>query len=111
MTTSAVSQINLFASGQSTVSNVKNESGDSFSQIFASQSETKTEVKTQETTTKTEDVQQTEESSLKEEVKETENVDETKDIEETSEEQVQEIDRERTDEVLSEEEVNAAMGR
>ena len=43
MTTSAVSQINLFGTGQNTAATVKNDGQDSFSQIFASQAQTKTE--------------------------------------------------------------------
>ena len=39
MTTSAVSQINLFGNAQNAASNVKNGQNDSFSQIFASQAE------------------------------------------------------------------------
>ena len=43
MTTSAVSQVNLFGTGQAGATPIKNDSSDSFSQIFASQSESKME--------------------------------------------------------------------
>lgn len=84
MTTSAVSQINLFGTGQSASPNVKNEQNDSFSQIFASQAEGKEEATAQ--TPKTENVQNTKESSESEEVKEVEKNAETNDVQETSKE-------------------------
>ncbi len=107
MTTSAVSQINLFGTGQSASPNVKNEQNDSFSQIFASQAEGKEETKAQ--APKTENVQNTKESSESEEVKEVETNAETNDVQETSKEKTDEIDMEKTDEVLSEEEVEKAV--
>lgn len=110
MTTSAVSQINLFGTGQSASPNVKNEQNDSFSQIFASQAEGKEEETAQ--VTKTENVQNEKESSESEEVKEvkeTEKNAETNDVQEASEEKTDEIDMEKTDEVLSEEEVEQAV--
>lgn len=109
MTTSAVSQISLFGTGQSTAATVKNEQSDSFSQIFASQAENKTETKAQAQTVKTDEVQETKEGSLNEDVKETENVAEEQDTEEVSKEETREIDLEETEEVLSQEELTKAV--
>ncbi len=103
MTTSAVSQINLFGNAQNAASNVKNGPSDSFSQIFASQAETKSEANVQ--TTKTEETRKVNDS---EEVNETEVNAETDDVQEATEEKTDEIDMEKTDKVLSEEEVKEA---
>jgi len=43
MTTSAVSQINVYGSAQNVTANAKNGQNDSFSQIFATQAENKAE--------------------------------------------------------------------
>ena len=107
MTTSAVSQINLFGNAQSATANVKNEQNDSFSQIFASQAETKAETNAQ--TAKTEENRKVNENSGNEEVKEAEKNAETNDVQEATEEKTNEIDMEKTDKVLSEEEVKEAV--
>lgn len=107
MTTSAVSQINLFGNAGSAAANVKNEQNDSFSQIFASQAETKAETNAQ--TAKTEDNRKVNENSGNEEVKEVEKNAETNDVQEATEEKTDEIDMEKTDKVLSEEEVKEAV--
>ncbi len=106
MTTSAVSQINLFGTGRNASPNVKNEQNDSFSQIFASQAEGK-EAKAQ--VSETENVQDTKESPESEAVEETEKNAETNDVQETSKEETEKIDLEKTDEVLSQEEVEKAV--
>ncbi len=107
MTTSAVSQINLFGNAQSTTASVKNEQNDSFSQIFASQAETKAETNAQ--TAKTEESRKVNENSGNEEVKEAEKNAETNDVQEATEEKTNEIDMEKTDKVISEEEVKEAV--
>lgn len=107
MTTSAVSQINLFGNAQSTTASVKNEQNDSFSQIFASQAETKAETNAQ--TAKTEESRKVNENSGNEEVKEAEKNAETNDVQEATEEKTNEIDMEKTDKVLSEEEVKEVV--
>ena len=107
MTTSAVSQINLFGNAQSATANVKNEQNDSFSQIFASQAEAKAETNAQ--TAKTEENRKVNENSGNEEVKEAEKNAETNDVQEATEEKTNEIDMEKTDKVLSEEEVKEAV--
>ncbi len=107
MTTSAVSQINLFGAGANATSNVKNEQNDSFSQIFASQAETKAETKAQ--AAQTDNVQKTNESSENDEVNELEKATETNDVQEASEKKTEEIDMEKTTEVLSEEEMEEAV--
>ena len=113
MTTSAVSQINLFGTGQSAAASVKNEQNDSFSQIFATQSETKSEANAQ--TAKTEETRKVNESSGDSEVNETKASEETQvseeanDVQEAAKEETDEIDMEKTDEVLSEEEVENAI--
>lgn len=104
MTTSAVSKVGLFGAGQATAASVKNEQNDSFSQIFASQAETKTEVKTQPQEAKTDNVQDTKESTMNEDVKETE----VMDSEEVSKKETEVISKEQTEEVLSEEEIEKA---
>lgn len=106
MTTSAVSQINLFGNAQSTTASVKNEQNDSFSQIFASQAETKAETNAQ--TAKAEESRKVNEDSGNEEVKEAEKNAETNDVQEAAKEKTDEIDMEKTDKVLSEEEVEEA---
>lgn len=103
MTTSAVSQINLFGNAQNAASNVKNGQNDSFSQIFASQAETKPEANV--ATAKTEETREVNDS---EEVNETEVNAETNDVQEAAKEKTDEIDMEKTDKVLSEEEVKEA---
>ena len=103
MTTSAVSQINLFGNAQNAASNVKNGQNDSFSQIFASQAETKSEANVE--TAKTEEPRKVNDS---EEVNETEVNAETNDVQEAAKEKTDEIDMEKTDKVLSEEEVKEA---
>lgn len=103
MTTSAVSQINLFGNAQNAASNVKNGQNDSFSQIFASQAETKSEANV--ATAKTEEPRKVNDS---EEVDETEVNAETNDVQEAAKEKTDEIDMEKTDKVLSEEEVKEA---
>ena len=103
MTTSAVSQINLFGNAQNAASNVKNGQNDSFSQIFASQAETKSEANV--ATAKTEEPRKVNDS---EEVNETEVNAETNDVQEATKEKTDEIDMEKTDKVLSEEEVEEA---
>ena len=107
MTTSAVSQINLFGNAQSATANVKNEQNDSFSQIFASQAETKAETNAQ--TAKTEENRKVNENSGNEEVKEAEKNAETNDVQEATEEKTNEIDMEKTDKVISEEEVKETV--
>ncbi len=107
MTTSAVSQINLFGNAQSATANVKNEQNDSFSQIFASQAENKAEANAQ--ATKTEETRAVNETSGNEEVKDVEQNAETHDVQETTKEKTDEIDMEKTDKVLSEEEVKEAV--
>ncbi len=113
MTTSAVSKVGLFSTGQSAATTVKNEQNDSFSQIFASQAETKaetdTEVKTQSQNAKTDNVQDTKESTMNEEVKETEAATEVQDSEEVSKEETEVISKEQTEEVLSKEELEKAV--
>jgi len=109
MTTSAVSQINLFGTGQNTVATVKNDGQDSFSQIFASQAQTKTEEKAQAQNLKTEAAQETEEGYQTEDVKETENVTQTQENDEVANEQTKEIEQEETVQVLSKEEVEKAV--
>ena len=104
MTTSAVSQINLFGNAQSATANVKNEQNDSFSQIFASQAETKAETNAQ--TAKTEETRKVNDS---EKVNETETNAETNDVQEATKEKTDEIEMEKTDKVLSEEEVKEAV--
>lgn len=108
MTTSAVSQINLFGASNSGVSTVKNENADSFSQIFASQAETKAEDKATSQAVKTDDVKETKESSLND-AKETETVTDTKEAEDATNEKTQEIKQEETTEVISEEEIKDAV--
>ena len=103
MTTSAVSQINLFGNAQNAASNVKNGQNDSFSQIFASQAETKSEAGMQ--TAKAEEPKKV---NVSEEVNETEVNAETNDVQEAAKEKTDEIDMEKTDKVLSEEEVKEA---
>jgi len=103
MTTSAVSQINLFGNAQNAASNVKNGQNDSFSQIFASQAETKSEANV--ATAKAEEPRKVNDS---EEVNETEVNAETNDVQEAAKEKTDEIDMEKTDKVLSEEEVKEA---
>ncbi len=103
MTTSAVSQINLFGNAQNAASNVKNGQNDSFSQIFASQAETKSEANV--ATAKTEEPRKVNNS---EEVNEAEKNAETNDVQEATKEKTDEIDMEKTDKVLSEEEVEEA---
>jgi len=102
MTTSAVSQINLFGNAQSAAANVKNEQNDSFSQIFASQAENKAEVNAQ---TKTEENRKIDGNSESEKLKDAE----TNDVQETAKEKTDEIDAEKTDKVLSEEEAKEAV--
>ncbi len=107
MTTSAVSQINLFGNAQNATAGVKNEQNDSFSQIFATQAENKSEANAQ--TAKTEETRNVNESSGDSEVNETQVSEETNDVQEAAKEETDEIDMEKTDEVLSEEEVKKAV--
>ena len=107
MTTSAVSQINLFGNAQSATASVKNEQNDSFSQIFASQAETKAETGAQ--AAKAEEPRKVNEESGNEEVKDVEKNAETNDVQETTEEKTDEIEMEKTDKVLSEEEAKEAV--
>ena len=107
MTTSAVSQINLFGNAQNATAGVKNEQNDSFSQIFATQAENKSEANAQ--TAKTEETRNVNESSGDSEVNETQVSEETNDVQEAAKEETDEIDMEKTDEVLSEEEVEKAV--
>ena len=107
MTTSAVSQINLFGNAQSATASVKNEQNDSFSQIFASQAETKAETGAQ--AAKAEETRKVNEESGNEEVKDVEKNAETNDVQETTEEKTDEIEMEKTDKVLSEEEAKEAV--
>lgn len=108
MTTSSVSKVGLFSTGQAAAASVKNEQNDSFSQIFASQAENKTEVKTQPQEAKTDNVQDTKESTMNEDVKEAEAATEVQDSEEVSKTETEVISEERTEEVLSEEELEKA---
>ena len=101
MTTSAVSQINLFGNAHSATASVKNEQNNSFSQIFASQAETKAETGAQAESRKVN------EESGNEEVKDVEKNAEANDVQETNEEKTDEI--EKTDKVLSEEEAKEAV--
>lgn len=108
MTTSTVSKVGLFGAGQMSASSVKNEQNDSFSQIFASQAENKTEAKAQTQDAKTDKVQDTKESTMDEDVKETEAVTETKDSEEVSAKETEVISEEQTEDVISKEELEKA---
>lgn len=109
MTTSAVSQVNLFGTGQAGATPIKNDSSDSFSQIFASQSESKTESNQNAQPAKTENSQRTEESSLQDDVKETQEVTDTQESEDVTNEQTKEVDEDRATEVLSEEDIEEAV--
>ena len=106
MTTSAVSQINLYGSAQSKTANVKNEQNDSFSQIFASQAENKTETDAQPAIT--EESRKVNETSGTEETEDTQKNAEANDVQEANREKTDEIDMEKTDKVLSEEELEKA---
>lgn len=114
MTTSAVSQLNLFGTAQTGTASVKNDNSDSFSQIFASQSETKTESKLSEQSVKTEKTQttqKTDESFQQEDVKETQEVTDTQESEDVTNEQTKDITEDNTTEVLSEEEMEEAVAQ
>lgn len=111
MTTSAVSQLNLFGAGQTGTTPVKNDSSDSFSQIFASQSESKAESNQNVQPAKAENKQETKESSLQEDVKETQEVTDTQESEEVTNEQTKEVTEEKSTEVLSEEEIEEAVAQ
>lgn len=108
MTTSAVSKVGQFLTGQTAAASVKNEQNDSFSQIFATQAESKAEVKTQSQNAKTDDVQDTKERTMNEEVKETENAAKVKDAKKASKEETKVISEEQTEEALSKEELEKA---
>lgn len=108
MTTSTVSKVGLFSTGTTVAASVKNEQNDSFSQIFASQAEEKSEVKTQSQNVKTDEVQDTKESTMNEDVKETEAVTEAKDSEEVSKEETDVISKEQSEDMLSKEELEKA---
>lgn len=103
MTTTAVSQMNLYGGAQNAVAGAKNGQNDSFSQIFATQAEHKAEINAQEA--KTEESRKVNESSGNEYVEKTE----TNDVQETSKEEMDKIDMEKTEEVLSEEEAKKAV--
>ena len=102
MTTSAVSQINLFGNAQGTASNVKNGQSDSFSEIFAAQAENKAEANV---AAKPEESRKVNDS---EDLNQTNASEETNDVQEATKEKTDEIDMEKTDKVLSEEEVEEA---
>ncbi len=111
MTTSAVSQVNLFGTGQTGATTVKNDGAESFSQIFASQSESKAESTPDKQPVKTENAQETKESSQQEDVKETEQVTDTQESEEVTNEQTKEVAEEEATTVLSEEELEEAVAQ
>ena len=107
MTTSKVTQIDLYAGTSQTAGQVKNDQSDEFSKIFASQSP-QTEPKTQTKQEKTEDVESTENvenvSEAKEDtsVKDTAKAEDTEDIKdvaetENREDTVQNVDDEELD--------------
>ena len=106
MTTSAVSQINMFAAGQSAAGNVKNTQTDSFSQIFASQADAKAEAKAQEP--RTEEVKATDKGISDEKVNEPERVTDSQEANDVSEEETKVENAEKTQEALSKEEVEKA---
>ena len=107
MTTSAVSQVNLYGNAQSVTATAKNGQNDSFSQIFATQAENKAEADAM--VSKTEDSRNVNNDSGNEEVKETEVNAETNDVQEAAKEKTDEIDMEKTDKVLSEEDAKEAV--
>lgn len=109
MTTSAVSQVNLFGTGQAGATPIKNDSSDSFSQIFASQSESKMESNQNAQPARTDNSQRTEKSSLQDDVKETQEVTDTQESEDVTNEQTKEVDEDRATEVLSEEDIEEAV--
>jgi len=106
MTTSAVSQINLFGGVQGKTANVKNEQSDSFSQIFASQAENRAETNAQ--TAKTEQNRNADETSATEKTQDVQESEKADDVQEAAKEKTDEIDAEKTDKVLSEEELEEA---
>ena len=107
MTTSAVSQINLYGNAQNATAAAKNGQSDSFSQIFATQAENKAEADAM--VAKTEENRNVNNDSGNEEVKETEMNAETNDVQEAAKEKTDEIDMEKTDKVLSEEDAKEAV--
>jgi len=107
MTTSAVSQINLYGGAQNAVAGAKNGQSDSFSQIFATQAENKAEADTQ--AAKAEEIRKVNESSGNEYVEETESNAEANDVQEVSKEETDKIDAEKTDEILSKEDVEEVV--
>ena len=106
MTTSAVSQINVFGNAQNATASVKNGQNDSFSQIFASQAENKAEADAQ--FARTEESRKVNNDSGSEKVDGTNAQDQANDVQEAAKEKTDEIDMEKTDKVLSEEEVKEA---
>jgi len=107
MTTSAVSQINVYGSAQNVTANAKNGQNDSFSQIFATQAENKAE--TDALVSKTEENRKINNDYGKEEVNDADAKSQANDVQEATKEKTDEIDMEKTDKVLSEEEAKETV--